>query len=283
MKKQVLAAVLILILAGFACSIQNIEMKTIDNQIVFINEPLPADLAETELSFRMTGGKFTLRPGAEGLVSGSITYNVEQWEPEFSRSSYFYEVKQKDPFTITGIPTGDVLNNWDLALATNLPLDLKIEGGASENDFDLTGLQLTNLDITQGASKTTLRFDVPNPILMNEFNFKTGASSVKLFGLTHANFTNMTFSCGAGDYTLDFTGILSKDITVDIKAGVSNIKIIIPADMNAAVINQGLVNNITTKGTWLVTDETYSTMVAGPLLTINLDMAVGNVSLTHEE
>jgi hypothetical protein len=282
MKKQVIAAVLVLMLASFACSIQNIEMKTIDTQVVTIAEPLPTDLAGTELVFNMTGGKFNLSPGADGLVNGSITYNVERWEPEFTRSTYYYEIKQKNPYSITGIPTGDIENNWDFGLSTVLPLDLTIEGGASENTFDFSGLQLTNLNIIQGASETEVRFDTPNPVLMKEFSFKTGASSAKLYGLGNANFISMNFSCGAGDYTLDFSGALNMDSTVDIKAGVSNLTIIIPADMNAAVVNNGMASNINTQGTWLVTDETYTTMVEGPKLTINLDMAVGNINLIHE-
>jgi hypothetical protein len=159
---------------------------------------------------------------------------------------------------------------------------LTIEGGASENTFDFSGLQLTNLNITQGASETEVRFDTPNPVLMKEFSFKTGASSAKLYGLGNANFISMNFSCGAGDYTLDFSGALSMENTVDIKAGVSNLTIIIPADMNAAIVNHGMASNINTQGTWLVTDETYTTMVEGPKLTINLDMAVGNINLIHE-
>ncbi|KUK92602.1 MAG: hypothetical protein XE06_1221, partial [Anaerolineaceae bacterium 46_22] len=62
MKKQVIAAVFVLMLASFACSVQNIEMKTIDTQVVMIAEPLPTDLAGTELVFNMTGGKFNLSP-----------------------------------------------------------------------------------------------------------------------------------------------------------------------------------------------------------------------------
>jgi predicted membrane protein len=118
---------------------------------------------------------------------------------------------------------------------------------------------------------------------MQDFIFKTGASSAKIYGLGNANFVSMNMSCGAGDYTLDFGGSLAQDSTVDIKSGMSNITIIIPADMNATINNHGTVSNINTQGTWLVQNETYQTMVGGPTLTINLDMAVGNINLTHEE
>ncbi|QRN83343.1 hypothetical protein JR338_00885 [Chloroflexota bacterium] len=281
MKKQLIFVIIALALSSFACSISNIEMKTIDTQTVMINEALPTNLAETELAFTMTGGTFNITPGSTKLVTGAINYNVEDWEPQFTRSNNLFEIKQVNPYRISGIPTNDVVNEWNFALSSLLPLSLEIEGGASENDFNLTGLQLTNLKIIQGASKTTVHFDAPNPVNMDEFTFTTGASSASLTGLGNANFNTMSFSAGAGDYTLDFTGTLAHDAEVDIKATISNITIIIPAGMKAVIINDGTVSNFNTEGTWLLSDDTYTTMEEGPTLTINLDMAVGNVTLIH--
>ena len=283
MKKPIIFMIIALALSSFACSISNIEMKTIDTQTVMISEDLPGNLAETELAFNMTGGTFNITPGSTKLVSGAINYNVEDWEPEITRSNNFYEIKQVNPYKISGIPTSDVVNEWDLALSSLLPLNLTIEGGASENDFNLTGLQLTNLKIVQGASKTHLHFDAPNSVAMDEFSFTTGASSATLSGLGNANFNTMDFSAGAGDYTLDFTGTLTHDASVDIKATISNITIIIPAGMKAVIINDGTVSNINTEGTWLLSDDTYTTVQEGPTLTINLSMAVGNVTLIHQD
>lgn len=283
MKKPLIAVLLMLILASFACSIQNFSMQTTETQTVNISEGLPPNTNEAVLVFKMTGGEFSINPGAQGLVNGSIVYNVEHWEPEFTRRNNYFEIKQADPLRFSGIPSDDVVNNWDLMLTTALPIDLTIEGGASENTFNLTGVQLTNLRVVQGASDTTLRFEGHNPLTMEKLSFTTGASSAKLFGLGYANFSTMTMSCGAGDYTLDFSGALSRDVLVDVKAGISNITIIIPIETKAIVNNQGPVSNINTKGTWLVTNDTYTTLNEGYTLTVNLDMAVGNVNLIHEE
>jgi hypothetical protein len=283
MKKQLTITVLILLLASLACSIQNFQMETMETQYLCVSEALPGNIDETELVFKMTGGEFILTPGGDGLVNGTITYNVEQWEPQFTRRDNFYEIKQVNPFRFSGLPNANVENTWDLSLTNRLPLRLSIEGGASENTFDFSGLQLTSLKIIQGASDTTIRFDTPNPLLMEQFTFTTGASSAKLFGLGHANFKQMTMSGGAGDYTLDFSGALSQDSIVDIKAGISNISIIIPSGMRAVIHNQGTVSNINTSGTWLLTDDTYTTLVEGHTLTINLDLAIGNVNLVQEQ
>jgi len=281
MKKQLVIVILTLVIASLSCSIQNVSMNTIETQEVTVTEPLPGNLEETELLFQMTGGEFTIHPGAVGLVDGTINYNVEQWEPQFTRSNFQYHIKQVDPFRFSGIPSGDVINQWDLSLTNALPLNLTIEGGASDNEFDFSGLQLTNLDIRQGASQTVIRFQQPNPIRMEELSFTTGASSVEIYGLGNANFEQMTMSAGAGDYTLDFTGPLTQDAVVDIKAGISNLTIIIPANMKAIVDNKGTVSNINSEGTWMLTDNTYTTLAEGYTMTINLDMAVGNVNLIH--
>lgn len=282
MKKPIIAVILVLALATFACSVSNIEMRTIDLQTVSINEPLPSNMAESEVSFNMTGGTFNIQPGSGMLVSGSIVYNVEQWEPQFTCSNNYYEIKQVSPFSFSGIPTNDIVNTWDLALTNEIPVNLTIEGGASENNFDFTGLKLTGLKITQGASETSVQFNAPNTAQMQDFSFTTGASSADLLGLGYANFTNMTFSAGAGDYTLDFTGALTHDAIVNIKSTISNIRIVIPAGMRTVIINKGTVSNINTEGTWMLNDDTYTTLVEGYTLTINLDMAVGNVTLIHE-
>lgn len=283
MKKQLILVVTFLFLATLACSLQNLQLETIDPQIVFISEPFPAEILDTQLVFKMTGGRFIITPDGEGLVDGNIKYNVEPWAPEFIRRDQYFEIRQVNPFRITGIPIGDVENTWELGLTNALPLDITIEGGASENNFDLSGLNLTNLKITQGASDTTVRFDAPNPGVIDDLSFTTGASSARIYGLGNANFKRMTMSGGAGNYFLDFTGTFSHDAVVDVKAGVSNFTIIIPSGMRAVVVNKGTVSNVNTQGTWLVTDQSYTTLNEGFTLKINLDLSVGNVNLIHEE
>ena len=282
MNKRLIIAIVVLVLSSFACSLQNIEMRTIETQEVVIAESLPDNNNETELVFQMSGGKFVLNPGAQGLVNGTITYNVEQWEPEFTRSNNTYKITQVDPFRLSGIPSGDVVNRWEFGLTTALPLNISVTGGASENEFNFSGLQISQLAITQGASETDIRFDVPNPIVMKDFTFKTGASSADIYGLINANFERMSMSAGAGDYKLDFSGTLTHDVYVEIKAGVSNMSITIPSSMKVVVNNTGAISNINTTGTWMLTDNTYTTLNEGYTLTIDLNMAVGNVNLKQQ-
>ncbi len=101
-----------------------------------------------------------------------------------------------------------------------------------------------------------------------------------MFNLANANFKEMDFDSGAGSYTLDFSGELQQDAEVTIKSGLSNMKIIIPSDMNASVSLSGGVNNVSLKGTWTVDSNEYRTQSSsGPKLEIDIDMGVGNLEL----
>ena len=281
MKKQLSAVLVVLILTSFACSIQNFQMKTIETEQLYVSEMLPGNAERTELFFKMVGGEFILKPDADGLINGTISYNVQLWEPKFTRLENYFAIEQVNPYRITGLPSEKTINDWDLSLTTAIPLDLSIEGGASKNTYDFTGLQLTRLNVVQGASETTIRFDAPNPITMREFIFTTGASSAELIGLANANFESLSMSSGAGDYTLDFSGTLIQDASVTIKSGVSNLTLIIPAGMKAVINNNGALSNINTRGAWVVNDKTYTTESEGATLTIDLEMALGNINLIH--
>ena len=68
----------------------------------------------------------------------------------------------------------------------------------------------------------------------------------RIYGLLNANFEKMSMSAGAGNYKLDFSGFLTHDVHVEIKAGVSNISISVPSDIQVVVNNKGTISNINT-------------------------------------
>jgi hypothetical protein len=114
---------------------------------------------------------------------------------------------------------------------------------------------------------------------MDTFRYTTGASSVKLNGLANANFENLVFKGGAGDYTLDFSGELQRDATVDITAGVCRLEIVVPEGTAVKIKLSGGLSDVRTEGTWSVNDKTYALSGEGPTLTINVDMGIGSLTL----
>jgi hypothetical protein len=86
---------------------------------------------------------------------------------------------------------------------------------------------LKSLTVRDGASHVDLSFLEPNQTEMSLLRYETGASDVKLTGLANANFSTLTFSGGAGNYTLDFGGELQRDAVVTIDAGLGNVTVVI--------------------------------------------------------
>ena len=161
-------------------------------------------------------------------------------------------------------------------------MELDIEAGAYEGKLDLSGIPLLRLDINGGAGDTEVRFDTPNPQQMSVLNFETGASDVELNGLGNANFAEMNFTGAAGNYTLDFSGELQRDATVDINGAVGDLTIIVPEGRQARITVSSGLSDIETQGNWQVTDNVYASDGTGPLLQIAVEMNIGQLELINQ-
>jgi hypothetical protein len=282
MKKfSAVSVLLVFALLTSACSFSiNIpEIKTGETQEMAIREAAPST-DSARLTIEMGAGTLRLAGGSNQLVEGSVRYNVADWKPEVLRQSNEVRLSQNSGGKIS-VPTSNVINDWQLELG-NVPMELTIQAGAYQGTLDLSGVPLTNLTISDGASEAQVIFDSLNPVRMGRLVYKTGASSISLVGLANANFDEMKFEGGAGSYTLDFTGELQRDTTVKLTAGLSTVKVLIPENLNAVVKITGGINNVSAKGTWTVDDDTYENRASGPTLTILVEMGIGNLQLVKE-
>lgn len=283
-KKPVFIAILVVALVTMACRI-NIDLpqdlKTGPTQTEEISVPMPEDTqVVTDLTISFAGGELELGPGAEGLlISGLATYNVTDFRPEVSVTGNVVRLDQGE-LNLRGIPNFDdeIINKWGLQLA-NVPTDLRINAGAYSGKYELGGLSLERLSIADGASDVNLTFSEPNRTEMSVFEYNTGASSVKLEGLANANTDTLTFRAGAGSYTLDFSGTLQQDMTVDIESGMSTITIIIPEGFSAELEFDGGLSNVSTGGDWVENGDSYTHSGSGPTIKILITMAAGNLDL----
>ena len=262
----------------------NIELPASQpGELITVNvaeeEPVPGGAARVEIE--MGGGTLNLSGGGTGLVNGTIEYNIADWEPRITRSESTVRIEQ-DLDAIPIPQTGrEMVNRWNLQLG-DTPMALEINAGAYEGTINLSGVPLLELDIEGGANDSEVRFDAPNPENMTSFEFSTGASNVDLFGLGNANFTKMTFNGAAGDYMLDFSGQPKQESTVDVTGAVGQVTVRVPAGRSTTVNVSGGLNDVDTTGPWQVNENTYTLGGSGPLLTINVEMAVGNLQLVSE-
>ena len=286
-RNRILAAALAVALFTLACgcnlSLPVTKIKTGTLQGVDIQIPLPEDPSTgVELNLEFVGGNMKLAPGAgRYLASGTATFNVADFEPKVEANGSSYTLRSGNLDT-KGFPISqdDIKNEWDLQL-TDTPMSLNINAGAYNGSFELGGLSLEKLAISDGGANVTAAFSAPNKVEMSSFTYSSGASSAELKGLANANFAQMTFNSGAGDYTLSFDGNLQRAASVAIESGLGSVNIIVPEGVNAQVTLDGL-STVNTDGAWLQNDKVYTLSGNGPALAITVKMGAGTITLKTE-
>jgi hypothetical protein len=263
------------------------KIKTGPTQKVDIQVPMPEDSSTgVELNLEFVAGELKLAPlapGASGyLASGTATFNAADFEPKVESSGSSATLRTGD-MKIKGIPVfkDDLKNEWDLQLA-NTPMSLNIQAGAYSGSFELGGLSLEKLAISEGGSDLTAAFSEPNQVEMSSFTFSTGGSKMELKGLANANFAQMTFNSGAGDYTLSFDGDLQRDASVSIDSGVGTVTIIVPEGVDAQVTFDGGLSSVNADGGWKKNGTVYTLSGNGPTITIMVKMGAGTLNLKTE-
>lgn len=234
-----------------------------------------------DLTLEFGAGELNLDSGAgASLVSGTASYNVEDLKPAIEIVGSEVTLSS-GKLQVEGLPRLDdeVVNRWDLALGA-AEMALKIQSGAYEGRFELGGLALTALEVSDGAADVRLDFSTPNPVEMDEFRYTTGASTLRLHGLANANFETMTFRSGLGDYSLDFSGDLRRDADVSIETGLSRLTLSVPEGTRARVVLSNELSNVDVDPQWEHSGSTYTLgSGSGPLLTIHVRMGAGDLQL----
>jgi hypothetical protein len=279
MNVKVILAILILALASLACGFSyTLPERPKAGPEVEESIAIPDPKSDnTHLTLSFGAGKLILSPGATNLVEGTAVYNVTDLKPKIQKNGNSIEIRQGD---FKSLPIyEDMKNEWDLKLS-DTPLDLTVEAGAYEGDLELGGLALKSLTVRDGASHVSLAFTEPNQTEMSLLRYATGASDVKLTGLANANFSTLTFSGGAGNYTLDFSGELQRDAVVEIESGLGNLTLVIPEDMESVVTVEGAALNISHGSGWVQNGQKYTQSGSGPTLTVLVKMSAGNLVMT---
>jgi hypothetical protein len=284
MIRKYLPVLLVLALSTIACGV-SVPINTVTPGPVVtdpINVPAPANTTNpVDLSLAFGAGTLKIHSGStDALVSGTAKYNINDFKPVVTVNGSTVRIEQGN-WHLTGIPDlSNVKNTWDLSLGDQ-PLNLSIEAGAYHAEYQFGGLALANLTVKDGAADTKMNFASPNLTEMSLLSYETGASNVSLTGLGNANFTSLLFHSGAGNFTLDFTGSLKRDGSVNIETGVSNTTLVIPSGMPVQLTVDGGLSNITYDSGWTKNTNLYTQKGSGPQLTIVVHMGAGNLTITR--
>jgi hypothetical protein len=284
-RKYLIIPILIIAFVSLACSVSitlpNLQNKIGPTETDTIDVSFPEN-TQTVPDVTLNCGicDLNLQPGSStSLVSGTVKYNVADLKPTVTVNGNNVTIQQGN-FQLTGIPfvNTNVINDWNLSLA-NSPMNMYVKAGAYTGNYELGGLSIQHLEVTDGASRVKLNFSEPNQIEMTSFKYMTGASEVSLMGLSNANADEIAFNGGAGNYTLDFSGVLSRDVMVSIDAGISSVTVIVPNGVPAELTTNSTLITVNTSGGWQQSGNTYLLSGSGYKINITAKMGAGSLQL----
>ena len=238
-----------------------IAYESMADEINGENRVIPlGEVDSLKVYIKFGAGKLDLISGEEGVFKGNFQYDKSILKPNIQ-----YEILEKTGILNLSQSIKKDLdlpflykNRWNLKLPSGVPLQLYINTATYSGDINLTNLQIENFYLTTGAGQTNIVFNQPNFTDLKNINIKTGASTIKMSGLGNANFNEMNFTGGAGSYTFDFSGSLTKKSKVNIAAGAAKIILKIPSAIGTKIIIERFsAVKLDVRGFVKINDQTY--------------------------
>jgi hypothetical protein len=240
----------------------------------FVDEPvlvLRLELGACRL--RLTPG------GTEPWVEGTYVDPTDDLPPRLHVDGGRVTLRQDRTVSggfglLRGTPT------CELRLGTERPYRLELDTGASDVDLDLSGLPLHGLQLRAGAGKLTVASHRPNPVEVDEVSLKMGAGALEATGLGNLAASRLRAETGAAAVSLDLTGELRRHLDVRVSAGMSGIKLTLPADRPARVVTETTLGSTDLGAGFVTQDGAVRTTADGePVLDVHASVAFGSLQL----
>lgn len=196
-----------------------------------------ATLPKTELSVvvRHHAGKFSIKPTRDSVrYRATLRYDARALEPIYSYDADSAALRlgtRERQGTGSGRRSGDL----DITLGAIGTLAIDVQASAAETQLDLSGLPVTSLAVSSGASDTRVRFDRPNPVRMKSLTLSTGAASIMVDRLGNANADEIVIRAGVGQVELDMSGTWLHDSELRAEVALGELTIRVPSDVGVRV------------------------------------------------
>jgi len=173
---------------------------------------------------------------------------------------------------------------WIMRFSDAVPISFDVKLGVGNGDFDLSGLQVKDFNLSTGASDVTLSFDEPNRTSIENMSIESGVSQFVAHNLGNANFKRFRFQGGVGAYTLDFSGKMDKEVDVEVEVGVGVLTIIIPKEVGVRLVyEESWVSRLDCDTDFHSTSENVYTSdnltSASTRMNIRIDSGLGSVKI----
>lgn len=190
---------------------------------------------EANINIDMLLGSLSISDGAHSniLISGNLDLNSVKVETDSKMEDNLQSVKISSAGSAK-LFGGDPKNQIDLGLNTEIPINLYLSAAASDNDIDLSRIQVKKVDINTAASNVKLK--LPNSAI-SSVSIKGGASSINLIlpndagimldlasGLSSETLTGFS-RLNDNSYKSDNYQSAAKKINISINTGMSSLSV----------------------------------------------------------
>lgn len=180
---------------------------------------------------RYGAGRLQVRPGDAGdLYRMELRYDADHFEPVIEANARRLELGTRSIRKNLNLKDGES-GLMEVELGTGTPMDLVLEFGAVRANLDLGGLHLTDLELSTGASESTVEFSEPTRGRVRNAVFQVGAADFSAENLGNLRADRLEVSAGVGEVTLDFGGDWEEDMRVDVSMGLGALEILVPRDV----------------------------------------------------
>jgi len=267
------AGVLVAAVADQPVEAQSMRTVTMSRQI--------GDDDEVRVSVEYGAGRFSVRPVGEGLLYRmNLTYDEDAFEPVAEYSGNRLDLG------IESIRRGRMRDHSDeselaLELGRGVPMRLDLEFGAVRADLDLGGLNLTGLELSTGASESSLDISEPNRGDIRTATFEVGAAEFQALNLGNLNAERIDFDAGVGSITLGLGGEWRRDARVSIDMGLGALELQVPEGVGLQLRKDSFLTSLDSEGL-VKRGDTYQSLNwdrADRRVVVDLDAAFGSVKV----
>jgi hypothetical protein len=242
----------------------------------------PAGETALDVHVEYPVGRLTVGPADPALLYAvELRYRDDLFEPlhEYDRESGVLRagLSMRDRGSMRGLEE----SRASLELSPEVPAALRIELDAGHADLRLGGLAIRSLDITTGASATTLRFDEPNRTVAERLRIDAGTASFEASGLGNAQAERLEVRGGVGRVVLDFSGAWTRDAVASVQVGVGAVTLRLPRGLGVRVDRTSTLTRFRAEGLERRDDAFYSPGwdTAAHRLTLDIEAALGSIQV----
>jgi hypothetical protein len=261
-------------LAPVAVAAQSMRTMSVSRQL--------DDNAPVRVSVEYAAGRFSIGALGDGLLYRmTLSYDEDHFEPIADYSSHRLHLGVdaiRGGVSVRGHRDNGEL---DLKLARGVPMDLDLEFGAVKADLDLGGLALTGLDLSTGASESTVDVSEPNTQKMARARFEVGAAEFTARHLGNLDAERIEVDAGVGSLTLWLDGDWQRDARLSIDMGLGSLELRVPEGLGIRLKKDSFLTALDSEGL-VKHGDTYESLDwndATHKLTIDLDAAFGSVKV----